>query len=176
MLLVYFKREAAILTFSNLVLGTRFDLARIVFPLGVSFLTFQMIGFLADIYRRRLKEVRCLDYLLFFFFPRVVAGPIVRYGELAPQFARFTSRTLREHAPVAICLFSIGLFKKAFIADGLAPFVTQAFDLMPADEAPSAITAWFASLAFSLQIYFDFSGYTDMALGVARLFGVRLPM
>ncbi len=174
--LLYFKEEAWVLKLSNTVFGARFDLAQIEFPLGVSFLTFQMIGFLADIYRRQLKEVHCLDYLLFaFFFPRVVAGPIVRYSDVVPQFAKFNSRTLLDNTPLAICLFSIGLFKKAFIADGLAPFVTQSFELMPADGGPSAIFAWFGMLAFSLQIYFDFSGYTDMALGVSRLFGVVLP-
>jgi D-alanyl-lipoteichoic acid acyltransferase DltB (MBOAT superfamily) len=175
--LVYFKSEMGLLHFSNKVLGTHFDLDQITFPLGVSFLTFQMIAFIADVYRRRLKDVRWRDYLLFAsFFPRVVAGPIVRYGEVAPQFSQFTSRTIFDNVPVAICLFSIGLFKKAFIADGLGPFVTQAFDPAPGGPAPSVITAWFAAFAFSLQIYFDFSGYTDMALGVARIFGVRLPM
>lgn len=174
--LIYFKHEASVLNLSNTVLGTRFDLAKIEFPLGVSFLTFQMIGFLADIYRRHLKEIHCLDYLLFaFFFPRVVAGPIVRYSELVPQFAKFTSRTLVDNAPLAVCLFSIGLFKKAFIADGLVPFVSQAFELMPTDGGPSFIFAWFGVFAFSLQLYFDFSGYTDMAIGVSRLFGVVLP-
>ena len=177
MLLIYFKHEGMFLDFFNTFVRTRFDLHQVALPLGVSFLTFQMIGFLADVYYGHLREIRWLEYLLFaFFFPRAVAGPIVHYREIVPQFAQFNSRTLRDHAPVAICLFSIGLFKKAFVADGLAPFVTPTFDLAPATEAPAFITAWFAILAVSLQIYFDFSGYTDMALGVARLFGVRLPM
>jgi len=176
-LLIYFKHEGMFLDFFNTFSGTRFDVDKVILPLGVSFLTFQMIGFLADVYQGHLREIRFLEYLLFaLFFPRAVAGPIIHYREVVPQFAQFNSRTLLDHAPIALCLFSIGLFKKSFIADSLAPIVTQTFDLAPANEAHDFTTAWYAMLAVSLQIYFDFSGYTDMALGVARLFGVQLPI
>jgi alginate O-acetyltransferase complex protein AlgI len=127
----------------------------------------------------KIRTVRFFDFLLFtLFFPRAVAGPIVHYEEVMPQLTDIVPRELRLNATVGLCLFSIGLFKKAIIADNLAQLVAPTFD-PPAwfsDQPLTLLTAWTGALAYTFQLYFDFSGYTDMALGVARMFGVRLPM
>ena len=179
--LAYFK-------YKNFFLGTVYSLfdihaqlATVVLPLGVSFLTFQKIAFLADIRSGEIQQVRVLDYLLFTtFFPRSIAGPITRYNEIVPQLEGIPTRDLTAQLSVGIALFSIGLFKKAFIADQLAAYVTPVFDLGPVTVwdpgTPTLFTSWAAVLAYTFELYFDFSGYSDMALGAARMFGIKLPM
>jgi alginate O-acetyltransferase complex protein AlgI len=154
---------------------------RPVLPLGISFLTFQKLAFLADVHSGEIAAVSLCDFLLFtLFFPRAIAGPIVHYQEIVPQFARITAQRISTNLAVGVCLFSIGLFKKVVIADGLAPFVSAVFDppldASLADPAPGLLAAWASILAYTFQLYFDFSGYSDMALGSARLVGIRLPM
>jgi D-alanyl-lipoteichoic acid acyltransferase DltB (MBOAT superfamily) len=146
-------------------------------PIGLSFITFQKIAFLADAYSGEIKSVTPLHFLLFtLYFPRTVAGPIVHYNEIVPQFSSEKSRYGAADLAVGICMFAIGLFKKAVIADSLSGYVTPIFDGPPYNPLLSLTTAWSATLSYAFQIYFDFSGYSDMALGVARMFGVRLPM
>ena len=179
--LAYFKYKNFFLGTVNSLFDTHVHLTAVVLPLGVSFLTFQKIAFLADVRSGAIEKVRFLDYLLFTtFFPRSVAGPITRYNEIVPQFDSVPARELTTtHLSVGIALFSIGLFKKAFIADQLAAFVTPVFDLGPVTVwdpgTPTLFTSWAAVLAYTFELYFDFSGYSDMALGVARMFGIRLP-
>jgi len=173
----YFKYKNFFLDTANTVFATHFELTQLILPLGISFLTFQKIAFLADVKSGQVKAVPFLDFLLFtLFFPRTVAGPIIHYQEVMPQFGDPTPRGIMANAAVGVCLFSIGLFKKAVIADSVAQFVPPAFDTGLSDQLPTLLTAWTGVLAFTFQLYFDFSGYSDMALGLARMFGVRLPM
>ena len=179
--LAYFKYKNFFLSTANDLFDTHFHLVKLILPLGISFLTFQKIAFLSDVWSGSIEKVRFLDYLFFTtFFPRSIAGPIVRYGEVVPQLESIRVRELATHLSVGLVLFSIGFFKKAFIADQLAPYVGTVFDLGPVivwdPGTPTLLTSWTAVLAYTFQLYFDFSGYSDMALGVARMLGVRLPM
>ncbi len=172
----YFKYANFAATAVNDVFGTNFVLAQIVLPLGISFITFQKIAFLIDVHARRVESFTFRDYCLFvLFFPQLIAGPIVHYRELMPQFARTSCRYEADNVTVGLTLFVFGLFKKVFLADSLAPAVSATFAEAAAGSAVSLIPAWLAALGFTVQIYFDFSGYTDMALGAARFFGVKLP-
>ncbi len=161
----------------NLVRATGLPLAlpHIVLPLGISFFTFTQIAYLVDVHRGRAKEPSLLNYALFVsFFPHLLAGPILHHSEMMPQFA---SRSNKEpqpfHLAAGLFLLAIGLVKKVCIADPLAPVVAAGFDH---PEALSAPGAWIAVLAYTLEIYFDFSGYTDMALGAARMFNIQMPI
>jgi alginate O-acetyltransferase complex protein AlgI len=143
-----------------------------VIPLGISFYTFQEITLAVDAYRGAYRST-FLEYVLFIsFFPHLVAGPLVHHREMIQQFRRFRFRP-REIA-MGASLVAIGLFKKTCIADPLAPAVKSVFD--HATLMPSPAAAWLAALAYGFELYFDFSGYSDMALGFARLFGIRLPI
>lgn len=151
---------------------------RIIIPLGISFLTFQQLGFLAEVRAGQIQSLNLRGYLMFaLFFPRALAGPIVRYNEVIEQLPQVGSRDVGADVAVGTCLFSIGLFKKTIIADGIAQYVPMGFDSAAAGGAPPTMfVAWIGVLAYTFQLYFDFSGYSDMALGSARLFGIRLPM
>ena len=173
----YFKYRNFFLHTTNLLVGTHFAFRPSILPLGISFITFQKIAYLVDVYTRKVKTGGFLDFLLFtLFFPRVVAGPIVHYQEVMPQLSRPTFRWVSTDVAVALCLFSIGLFKKVVIADSLADFANPVFAAPLQGEAVTMLSGWTGALAYTFQIYFDFSGYSDMALGVARIFGVVLPM
>ena len=148
-----------------------------VVPLGLSFLTFQQIAYLVDVYRDVPEPESLLDYSLFMtFFPKLLAGPIIRRGEFIPQlglpsFGTISAFSLAE----GITLFVIGLAKKVVLADSLGPFVDSIFDDALAGTAISCWQAWGGMLAYTFQLYFDFSGYTDMAIGIALMFGLCLP-
>jgi D-alanyl-lipoteichoic acid acyltransferase DltB (MBOAT superfamily) len=146
----------------------------VLLPIGISFYTFTQIAYLADVREEPAKVERDpLRYLLFVtFFPHLVAGPVLHHRDMLPQFAFPPGRRL-EDAVVGVALFTLGLFKKVMLADGVQPFVGLAFG---PGAAPDMAAAWLGVLAFALQLYFDFSGYSDMALGLARLFGVRFPL
>lgn len=148
-------------------------------PLGISFFTFQQISYVCDTLRYRSAEPRLIRYMfLITFFPHLIAGPIVRYSEVRPQFSNFLrgNLTLRRNIVVGLLLIVSGLAKKLLIADTLAP-MADAYFTMPDSEFASARSgaAAVAMVAFYLQIYFDFSGYTDIAIGIARLFNIRFP-
>src|SRR6185295_13939365 len=126
-----------------------------------------------DVYTRHVRFVRLLHFFLFMlFFPRVIAGPIVRYEEVMPQLLDTKPRKFMMTAAAAACLFSIGLFKKSVIADSVSRFVPFAFQA-PWNEPPTLLNAWMGVLAYTFQLYFDFSGYSDMAMAVALMLGVR---
>jgi alginate O-acetyltransferase complex protein AlgI len=172
----YFKYVNFFATVVNDLTGADFVFANIVLPLGISFITFQKIAFLIDVHGRRVKSFTLGEYVLFvLFFPQLIAGPIVHFREMMPQFQRATCRFDREAAAVGLTLFVFGLFKKVVLADGIAAYVTPLYEASAAGAQTSLIPAWIAALGFTLQIYFDFSGYSDMALGLARFVGVRLP-
>ena len=175
----YFKYKNFFLDTINTTLNTNFELTQWILPLGLSFITFQKIAFLADVQSGQIKSVRFLDFLLFaLFFPRTIAGPIIHYEDIVPQLTRTTWRETKTNVVVGGCLFTIGLFKKTVIADSLVSFVARTFDLPPSQSSHdlTMLTAWTGVWAYMFQLYFDFSGYSDMALGLARIFGVKFPM
>jgi len=158
--------------------GTQIPELGLILPLAISFFTFQQISFLCDTYKGNLVQCDFKRYLLFVtFFPQLIAGPIVLQKDTIPQFnlasieKRYAVKLL-----TGIALFSIGLFKKIVLADGVAPVANTVFGLADAGTAVSLETAWFGAIAYTFQIYFDFSGYCDMALGLALMFGIRLPI
>jgi alginate O-acetyltransferase complex protein AlgI len=160
----------------NDVFSANLVLTHLILPLGISFITFQKIAFLIDVHAGRVKSFTFQNYSLFVvFFPQLVAGPIVHYREMMPQFQNAPCRFDSENVAVGLTLFSFGLFKKVIFADHIAPLVTPIYDQAAAGTHISLLVSWMAALGFTLQLYFDFSGYTDMALGLARLFGIRLP-
>ncbi|MEN2990242.1 MBOAT family O-acyltransferase [Tistrella sp. BH-R2-4] len=151
---------------------------QILIPLGLSFVAFQLIAFLVDCLRRRFTAPKPLDFLLFLlFFPQLVMGPIVQYRELAPQFRgrRFLGFNATDLA-VGLAIFAIGLAKKTILADSIAPLPTAIFADAAAGRAPGLLDAWTAAASFQFQLYFDFSGYADMAVGIARMVGIDLPL
>lgn len=160
------------------LLGAQYVLAAVVLPLGISFFTFEQISFLVDVRRRECLPGNPVHYALFVsFFPRLVAGPILRYNEIAPQLQHRTSAPrASEDLMIGLTIFAIGLTKKALLADGIAPFVAPVFKAAAAGDPVSLFVAWGGVLAYTCQLYFDFSGYSDMAIGAARCFGIRLPM
>ena len=172
----YFKYFDFIAGSINDVLATNLVLRHIILPLGISFITFQKIAFLIDVHAGRVKSFTLQDYCLFvLFFPQLIAGPIVHYREMMPQFHTARCRLDKENIAVGLTLLLLGLFKKVVLADHIAPLVTPIYEQAAADGGTSFMFAWAAAVGFTLQIYFDFSGYSDMALGLARLFGIRLP-
>jgi alginate O-acetyltransferase complex protein AlgI len=172
----YFKYANFFVGAVDDALGTNYVLDRIILPLGISFITFQKIAFLVDVAAKRVVSFTLQDYCLFvLFFPQLIAGPIVHYREVMPQFQRAACRYDKDNVAVGITLFFAGLFKKTFLADGIAPMVTAIYGQSTAGHSISFLYGWMAAIGFTLQIYFDFSGYSDMAIGIARLFGVRLP-
>lgn len=153
-------------------------LLNIVLPLGISFFTFTQIAFLVDTYRGQVKETDPIHYLLFVtYFPHLIAGPVLHHKQMMPQFG-FASTYRFNHESVAIGLtvFCIGLFKKVVFADELAVYANLVFDGTNAGVKPTFFDAWTGALAYTLQLYFDFSGYSDMAIGLSRLFNIRLPL
>ena len=172
----YFKYRNFFLGTVNDVFGTHLVLTHLILPLAISFITFQKIAFLIDVHGGRVKSFTLRDYCLFvLFFPQLIAGPIVHFREMMPQFHAISCRFNLSNASVGVTLFAFGLFKKVFLADSIAPYVSAFFDRAATDAGLSLLPAWLAAIGFTLQIYFDFSGYTDMALGLARFFGIRLP-
>ena len=149
----------------------------VVLPLGISFFTFQQIAYLVDVMRGAKVERDIVSYTLFVsFFPHLIAGPLVHHAEMIPQFKRGRTGRSAMLAGRGWAIFVAGLFKKVAIADNLAQFVNPVFAHVDAGGVVPAQWAWLAILAYTLQIYFDFSGYSDMAVGLALLFGIRLPV
>jgi D-alanyl-lipoteichoic acid acyltransferase DltB (MBOAT superfamily) len=174
-LLGYFKYTDFLIENFNLAFNSNAELLNLALPLAISFFTFQQIAYLVDSYRQETKEYDFLNYALFVtFFPQLIAGPIVHHSEMMPQFAN-TRNKVKNYRNIAMGLFifSIGLFKKVVIADTFAVWATQGFDVA---TTLNIFEAWATSLSYTFQLYFDFSGYTDMAIGLALLFNIRLPI
>jgi D-alanyl-lipoteichoic acid acyltransferase DltB (MBOAT superfamily) len=159
------------------VFGLSLQPPSFLLPLAISFFTFQQISYLVTTYREQRLIARPLEYALYVsFFPQLIAGPIVQPGEMIPQLQSKTfGKTNRNDIALGLCLFTIGLGKKILLADNLAPIADAAFGQIAQGNPLSALAAWMGLLAFTLQIYFDFSAYSEMALGLGRLFGIRLP-
>ncbi|MBL0930421.1 MAG: MBOAT family protein [Alphaproteobacteria bacterium] len=175
--LAYFKYAFFLVAIVSPEMARGLGLDRIVLPLAISFFVFQKIAYLIDIHRGGPKAESFRDFLLFVaFFPQLVAGPIVHWRELGPQIAVVGGpRDRAREAAVGLSIFAIGLFKKVAIADSVAPIADATFTLAELGAGISFFEGWIGALAFSIQIYFDFSGYTDMAIGLALMFGIRLP-
>ena len=173
-LIGYFKYANFFVTNVNAIAGTEFDIVAIILPLAISFFTFQQITFLVDSYAGRTKEYDLLRYCLFVtFFPQLIAGPIVHHAEMMPQFARSALAHPRaRNIAIGLTIFALGLFKKAVLADGIAPYADSAFADAENGVALDVVAAWSGALAYTFQLYFDFSGYSDMAIGLARMFGM----
>jgi D-alanyl-lipoteichoic acid acyltransferase DltB (MBOAT superfamily) len=146
----------------------------IVLPVGISFYTFTQIAFLVDAYRGHVARYALPHYALFVtYFPHLIAGPILHHRDMIPQFERVESKRADPHLMLCgLIIFGIGLFKKTGLADGIQPLVSLAFG----QAAPSFDQAWIGALAYTFQLYFDFSGYSDMAIGISLMFGIFLPL
>src|ERR1700751_717019 len=176
-LLCYFKYTNFIFDSVNVLTGVPLPFVNIVLPLGISFFTFQQIAYLVDVMRGARVERDIVSYLLFVsFFPHLIAGPLVHHAEMIPQFKRGRTGRSAVLAARGLAIFAAGLFKKVVIADNLAQFVSPVFAHLDAGGSVTTSWAWLATLSYTLQIYFDFSGYSDMAIGLALLFGIRLPV
>ncbi len=158
--------------------GIPIPLQYILLPIGISFFTFTQIAFLVDVYRGYDAKVSFLSYLLFVtFFPHLIAGPILHHKEMMPQFEDICNLKVDwQNILVGMVIFIFGLFKKVIIADNLAEFATPIFNTVSQGVIPGLIESWTGALAYTLQLYFDFSGYSDMAIGLALLFNIRLPV
>jgi D-alanyl-lipoteichoic acid acyltransferase DltB (MBOAT superfamily) len=179
-LLGYYKYAGLFAKTLAALTGEDVPLPDIILPLGISFFTFQQVAYLVDAYRGETEEYHITDYFLFVtFFPQLIAGPIVHHREVMPQLQRPVSPTRRSiDLSVGISLFAMGLFKKVVIADNLTKVANPLFGAVAAAGGRdlTIVEAWAAAVAYSLQLYFDFSGYSDMAIGAARMFGIVLPV
>jgi D-alanyl-lipoteichoic acid acyltransferase DltB (MBOAT superfamily) len=175
--LCYFKYTGFLLDTVSALSRIPFPFSSVVLPLGISFFTFQQIAYLVDIMRGAKVERDIVSYTLFVsFFPHLIAGPLVHHAEMIPQFKRGRTGRSAILAARGLGIFAAGLFKKVVIADNLAQFVSPVFAHLDSGGGVTMPWAWLATLAYTLQIYFDFSGYSDMAVGLALLFGIRLPV
>jgi alginate O-acetyltransferase complex protein AlgI len=173
----YFKYTMFLAGAANDVFGTSFTLTHFILPLGISFITFQKIAFLVDVQGGRVSAFTLRDYALFvLFFPQLIAGPIVHYREMMPQFRAISAKWDPENAAVGLTLFFAGLAKKLILADPMSQIIAPLYAQAANGSPLGLVDGWVAALGFTLQIYFDFSGYTDMALGLARFFGIKLPL
>ncbi len=151
--------------------------AALALPLGISFFTLQQVAYLVDLHRGAPVDRDPLHYPLFVaFFPHLIAGPLIHHGEYSRQLAAVGRRPLAPDWTVGATIFTIGLAKKVLLADNLAPLASPTFAAAAAGTIPDPASAWIAALAWSLQLYFDFSGYSDMAIGLARMFGIVFPL
>lgn len=177
-LIAYFKYANFAVDTVRSLSGADLYIDTIVLPLAISFFTFQQIAYLVDAREGITREYSFSHYALFVtFFPQLIAGPIVHHRDMLPQFMD-PGAMKPHHADIAVGLtiFAIGLFKKAVLADAIAQYATPVFDAANRGEPLSFFVAWGGALAYTLQLYFDFSGYSDMAIGAARIFGIKLPL
>lgn len=174
-LLGYFKYADFLIENTNDFAGTTIAPLNLALPLAISFFTFQQIAYLVDCYRGEVKSSGFISYAVFVsFFPQLIAGPIVHNREMIPQFSDSKNRRINyRNISLGLFIFSIGLFKKVAIADTFAVWATAGFDNA---STLQFVEAWVTSLSYTFQLYFDFSGYTDMAIGLALLFNIKLPV
>jgi alginate O-acetyltransferase complex protein AlgI len=178
LLLGYFKYATFLVDTVAALSGRSLPNLDIVLPIGISFYTFTQIAFLVDAYRGEAREYEPLKYGLFVtYFPHLIAGPILHHKEIMPQFDRPDIYVPRLDCVVlGLTWFAIGLFKKVILADGIAAFVGAAYKAASSGAAVSFSDAWIGTASYALQIYFDFSGYSDMAIGLALIMGITFPL
>ena len=174
----YFKYSNFFINSSSQLFGSHIAVLEIAIPLGISFFTFTQIAFLVDVYRGIAREYRIIHYLLFVtYFPHLIAGPLLHHKQMMPQFSNpATYRINAEHVAVGLSIFVMGLAKKVLVADNLAAYATPMFSAARDGQVLMLGEAWVGALAYTLQLYFDFSGYSDMAIGLSLMFNVRLPL
>lgn len=177
-LLAYFKYANFFIANLNQLTGTELMVVNVVLPLGISFFTFTQIAFLVDVYRGIAREYNFIHYVLFVtYFPHLIAGPVLHHKQMMPQFGHTkTYRINLENINVGLTIFIIGLAKKVLLADQFALYANPVFDAAAHGGEPRLIEAWIGSLAYTFQLYFDFSGYSDMAIGLSLMFNVKLPL
>ena len=175
LVLGYFKYMDFFITNVNFLFSTNYGLLHLLLPLGISFFTFQQIAYLVDSYRKESKDYSILDYSLFIsFFPQLIAGPIVYHKEMLPQFVNNENRRINlQNMATGLFIFILGLFKKVGIADTFAKWANLGFDH---SANLTFLEGWITSLSYTMQLYFDFSGYSDMAIGLGLMFNIRLPL
>jgi alginate O-acetyltransferase complex protein AlgI len=174
-LLGYFKYADFLIFNYNWITGDDAGLMNLVLPLAISFFTFQQIAYLVDCYKEDTQEYNFLNYCLFVtFFPQLIAGPIVHHREMMPQFTGVRNKVVKwDNITRGSFIFSLGLFKKTVIADSFSVCANAGFDT---NTVLTFYEAWATSLSYTFQLYYDFSGYSDMAIGAALMFNIRLPV
>ncbi|OME07250.1 membrane-bound O-acyltransferase family protein [Paenibacillus odorifer] len=172
LLLGYYKYTDFFIENWNEVTASNLSLHHLILPLGISFFTFTQIAYLVDVYRNQAREYNLLNYMLFVtFFPHLISGPILHHKDMMPQFDKLRNKVWNwNNIRKGTLFFSIGLGKKVILADTLAGYADKGFA-----TATYFVDSWVAILSYTLQIYYDFSGYTDMAIGIALLFNIHLP-
>jgi D-alanyl-lipoteichoic acid acyltransferase DltB (MBOAT superfamily) len=176
--LAYFKYAIFIVENLNDWFGAGITVPKIILPIGISFITFQKIAFLVDAYQGKVRHFTFWNFALFVtFFPQLIAGPITHHGEIMPQFAENPAkRDFKADLAIGLSIFCVGLFKKVIIADTCAVFADAGYGTLKAGGTLGFASAWITVFAYSFQLYYDFSGYSDMAIGLARMFGIRFPV
>lgn len=172
--LAYFKYADFFIANINAAFGLHNSPLHLILPLAISFFTFQQTAYLVDSYRGETKGYDFLNYSLFVtFFPHLIAGPILHHAEMMPQFRKLRPKLINwNNVSLGLFIFFIGLFKKTVIADTFAIWANHGYDN---NAAMTLLNAWIVTLSYTLQLYFDFSGYTDMAIGSAYVFNIKLP-
>ena len=176
-LLAYYKYAGFFVANLNLALGSHWNIGRILLPIGISFYTFTQIAYLVDTYQRRVNEHKPMHYGLFVtYFPHLIAGPVLHHSQMMPQFRNPAIYRFQGGNFVGgLAIFAIGLFKKVVFADGVSPYADAIFRPVDHGAVPDLTEAWLGAWAYTFQLYFDFSGYSDMAVGLSWMFNVRLP-
>ena len=178
LVLGYFKYYNFFIDAFSAATSIQIGTTEVILPLGISFFTFTQIAFLVDASRGLAKEYNFNHYLLFVtYFPHLIAGPVLHHKEMMPQFEKPEIYRLNYQClAVGITIFIIGLFKKVMLADEMIKYVKPVFESASDGNHISFKESWGAALSYTLQLYFDFSGYSDMAIGISRIFGVKLPV
>jgi D-alanyl-lipoteichoic acid acyltransferase DltB (MBOAT superfamily) len=176
-LLGYFKYADFFVVNMNAAFGAGWALPGVVLPIGISFVTFQIIAYLVDAHQGKVEKFTPLNFSFFVtFFPQLIAGPIVHHKEIMPQLADAPRRDFAADFAVGSAIFIVGLFKKVIIADTVAVYADAGYATLASGQPLDFMSAWITVLSYSFQLYFDFSGYSDMAVGLARMFGIKLPV
>ena len=174
LLLAYFKYFDFFVDNVNFFFDTNIPLRNILLPLAISFYTFQQIAYVVDSYRLETKQYSFLNYSIFVtIFPQLIAGPIVYHGQMMPQFNDKKTYSIQvKNIAMGLTIFAIGLFKKVAIADVFAKYANSGYNAV---DSLTLLDSWVTTLSYTLQLYFDFSGYSDMAIGLALLFNIKMP-
>ena len=177
-LIAFYKYAAFLVESLNWTLQTGFDVPDIILPIGISFFTFQQISLLVDAHKGWVRQLRFWDHVLFIsFFPQLIAGPIVRQHDMLPQLAARRDWRLRaDYVAIGIALFAFGLFKKTALIDPFVPYLDLIYNAAADGDAVGFLDGWVAGIGYGFQVYFDFSAYSDMAIGLGFMFGLRLPV
>lgn len=174
--IAYYKYAAFLVVNVNSLFGQDLAVPDIVLPLAISFFTFQQVAYLVDAYKVGAEERSFINYIFFItFFPQLIAGPIVHHSDVLPQISNHRWQVRLPEITIGLTVFVMGLFKKVIFAENVAKLATPVFMAAADNVIPTFSEAWTGALAYTLQLYFDFSGYSDMAIGLAFMFGIRLP-